>query len=66
MDKRKVTCFLLLVVIGIACVCAMLYLLYYSSPHANQELKQGGQAALHSPSLMRRPDPSSAPLIVRS
>jgi hypothetical protein len=67
MDKRKVTCFLLLVVIGIACVCAMLYLLFYASPHANDEIKQGGgRAALHTPSLQLQPYHSSATLTVRS
>ena len=49
MDKRKVTCFLLLVVIGLACIFAMLYMLFYARPHANQELQRGGRSALHMP-----------------
>jgi hypothetical protein len=66
MDKRKVTCFLLLVIIGLACVCAMLYMLFYARPRANDEIKQGGRAALHLPSIQRHHDQVLAPLTVRS
>lgn len=66
MDKRKVTCFLLLVVIGIACVCAMLYMLFYARPHANDEIKQGGRAALHMPAMQRQHDQAPAPHTVQS
>lgn len=66
MDKRKVTCFLLLVIIGIACVCAMLYMLFYARPHANEEIKQGGLAALQTMSLIRQHGSPSTPFTVRS
>ena len=66
MDKKKVTCFLLLVVIGIACVCAMLYVLFYAAPHANEEIKQGGRSALHMPSVSDPPSQLATPLTVRS
>jgi hypothetical protein len=66
MNKKKVTCFLLLVVIGIACVCAMLYVLFYAGPRANEEIKQGGRSALHMPSLPGEPAQLAASLTVRS
>lgn len=66
MDKRKVTCFLLLVIIGLACICAMLYMLFYAAPHENQEIKPGGRSALHMPSMQQPLDRASAPSTVRS
>ena len=62
MDKRKVTCFLLLVVIGLACVCAILYMLFYARPHADQEIQKDGRSALHAPSMQ----PAAAALTVHS
>jgi hypothetical protein len=66
MDKRKVTCFLLLVVIGLACICAMLYMLFYAGPHADQEIKPGGRSALHMPSMQPPLDRALASSTVRS
>ena len=65
MDKRKVTCFLLLVVIGLACICAMLYMLFYAAPHGDQEIKPGtGRAAITI--MQGLPGRASSSLAVRS
>lgn len=49
MDKRKVACFLLLVVVGLACLAAMLYALFYARPRADEEIRQGGRSAVCLP-----------------
>ena len=51
MDKRKVFVFLILVGIAIACLCVLLYTLFYAMPHAGSPIKNGGQ------SLIRRDAP---------
>lgn len=41
MDKRKVCVFLILVGVGIVCVCALMYMLFYAAPHSNSTIKNG-------------------------
>ena len=43
MDKRKVCVFLILVVIGLLCLCIMVYALFYARPHGNPTIQNGGQ-----------------------
>lgn len=62
MDKRKVTCFLGLVLIGLACILLMIYMLFYARPHANSEIRQGRQSELRMPTLT----PMAPPAIVRA
>ncbi len=45
-DKRKVTCFLGLVLVGFVCILLMIYMLFYARPHANSEIRQGRQSEL--------------------
>ncbi|MDQ1451146.1 MAG: hypothetical protein QOK38_1012 [Acidobacteriaceae bacterium] len=52
MDKRKVCVFLILVGIGILCLCVLAYTLFYAGPHSNPTIKNGGH------SLVRRDAPS--------
>ncbi len=49
LDKRKACVFLILVAVGIACICMLAYMLFYATPHANPAIKDAG----HS---MMRPD----------
>jgi hypothetical protein len=51
MDKRKVCVFLILVGIAIACLCVLIYTLFYAMPHAGSPIKNGPQ------SLIRRDMP---------
>jgi hypothetical protein len=44
MDKRKVCVFLILVGVGILCLCALMYMLFYASPHSNTTIKDGGHS----------------------
>jgi hypothetical protein len=65
LDKRKVCVFLILVAVGILCICALAYMLFFATPHANTTIKNGGH------SLVRRgapPPPGrvSATILVRS
>jgi hypothetical protein len=55
MDKRKVCVFLILVGVGLACICILIYTLFYALPHSNSPIKTGPQ------SMVRRdaPRPSS-------
>ncbi len=41
MDKRKVWVFLLLVGIGVACLCVLMYTLFYAPPRSNSTIKNG-------------------------
>jgi H+/Cl- antiporter ClcA len=43
MDKRKVCVFLILVAIGLLCLCIMVYALFYARPRGNPTIKNGGQ-----------------------
>ena len=49
LDKRKACVFLILVAVGIACICMLAYMLFYAAPHADPTIKD----ARHS---MMRPD----------
>lgn len=49
MDKRKVACFLLLVLIGLSCVAAMLYMLFYAKVHGTDEIRHTGRSAICMP-----------------
>jgi hypothetical protein len=39
LDKRKACVFLILVAVGIACICMLAYMLFYAAPHANPAIK---------------------------
>jgi len=43
LDKRKVCVFLILVAIGLLCLCIMVYALFYARPRGNPTIKNGGQ-----------------------
>jgi hypothetical protein len=51
LDKRKACVFLILVAVGILCICALAYMLFYAAPHSNDTIKDGGH------SLTRRDAP---------
>jgi hypothetical protein len=44
MDKRKVCVFLILVGVGILCLCVLVYTLFYARPHSNTPIKEGGHS----------------------
>ncbi|MEA2817867.1 MAG: hypothetical protein QOI93_5737 [Rhodospirillaceae bacterium] len=46
MDKRKVCVFLILVAIGLLCLCILAYTLFYARPHANSTIQSGGHSSL--------------------
>ena len=46
LDKRKACVFLILVAIGIACICMLAYMLFYATPRANPAIKDAGQSML--------------------
>jgi hypothetical protein len=46
MDKRKVCVFLILVVIGLLCLCIMAYTLFYARGHGNPAIQNGGNSSL--------------------
>ena len=52
LDKRKACVFLILVAVGIACICMLAYMLFYATPHANPAIKDAGH------SMMRQDAPS--------
>jgi hypothetical protein len=52
MDKRKVCVFLILVGVGILCLCVLAYTLFYARPHSDTKIKEGEH------SLVRRNTPS--------
>jgi hypothetical protein len=56
MDKRKVCVFLILVVVGILCLCVLAYTLFYARPHSNSPIKNGGLSLVRgdAPSLLGR------------
>jgi hypothetical protein len=64
MDKRKACVFLILVAAGIACICVLVYMLFYATPHANPAIKDADH------SLVRQDAPPSRPIagkcVVRS
>jgi hypothetical protein len=64
LDKRKACVFLILVAVGIACLCVLVYMLFYATPHANPAIKDAGH------SMMRRDASPSATIegkwVVRS
>jgi hypothetical protein len=46
MDKRKVCVFLILVAIGLLCLCVMVYTLFYARPHGNSTIQNGAHSSL--------------------
>jgi hypothetical protein len=64
LDKRKASVFLILVAVGILCICALAYMLFYATPHSNNTIKEGG----HSLVRQEPPPPPNArgTLLVRS
>jgi hypothetical protein len=46
LDKRKACVFLILVAVGILCICALAYMLFYATPHSNTTIKEGGHSLL--------------------
>jgi hypothetical protein len=44
MDKRKVCVFLILVAVGVLCLCALVYMLFYANAHSNPTIKDGGHS----------------------
>jgi hypothetical protein len=62
MDKRKVCVFLILVGIAVACLCVLMYTLFYAMPHSNTPLKKGGHSMVRddAPRLPCRFVPASS------
>ena len=48
MDKRKVCVFLILVGVGILCLCVLAYMLFFATPHSNTTIKGGGHGLVRS------------------
>lgn len=46
LDKRKAVVFLILVAVGILCVIAVTYMLFFASPHTSSTIKNGGHTML--------------------
>jgi hypothetical protein len=46
LDKRKACVFLILVAVGIACICMLAYMLFYATPHANPTIKDAGHSMM--------------------
>jgi len=46
MDKRKVCVFLILVVIGLLCLCIMAYTLFYARPRQDSTMQSGSHSSL--------------------
>ena len=46
MDKRKVCVFLILVAVGLLCLCIMVYTLFYARPRANSDIQNGSHSSL--------------------
>jgi hypothetical protein len=44
LDKRKACVFLILVAVGILCICALAYMLFFATPHSNNTIKSGGHS----------------------
>jgi hypothetical protein len=44
LDKRKACVFLILVAVGILCICALAYMLFFATPHSNTTIKEGGHS----------------------
>ncbi len=44
LDKRKACVFLILVAVGILCICALAYMLFFATPHSNNTIKNGGHS----------------------
>jgi flagellar basal body-associated protein FliL len=57
LDKRKACVFLILVAVGVLCICALAYMLFYATPHSNTTIKEGG----HSLVRQESPPPPNAP-----
>src|SRR5689334_14989502 len=55
LDKRKACVLLILVAVGLRCICALAYLLFYATPHGNTPIKNGGHGL-----LQEEPSPSAA------
>jgi hypothetical protein len=53
MDKRKVCVFLILVAVGILCICVLGYMLFYATGHSDTTIKDGG----HSLTWLNSPHP---------
>jgi hypothetical protein len=64
LDKRKACVFLILVAVGVLCICALAYMLFYATPHANTTIKEGGHSLVRPESA----PPSNAPgnVLIRS
>ena len=45
MGKKRVCVFLLLVAVGILCLCALMYMLFHAMPHSNPTIKDGGHSS---------------------
>jgi hypothetical protein len=56
LDKRKACVFLILVAVGILCICALAYMLFFATPRSNNTIKQGG----HSLVRQETPPPANA------
>lgn len=46
LDKRKACVFLILVAVGIACICMLVYMLFYAAPHADPTIKDVGHSMI--------------------
>jgi hypothetical protein len=46
LDKKKACVFLILVAVGILCICALAYMLFFATPHANTTIKNGGHSLI--------------------
>jgi hypothetical protein len=63
MDKRKVCVFLILVAVGILCICVLAYMLFYATGHSNTTFKDGGHSLVL---LNASPSPDSVGKLVGS
>ena len=52
MDKRKVCVFLILVGIAVACLCVLMYTLFYARPHSTIEQRGHSLLQQNAPSLL--------------
>jgi hypothetical protein len=46
LDKRKACVFLILVAVGILCLVALTYMLFYAPPRSSSTIKNGGHTML--------------------
>ena len=58
--------FLILVAVGVLCICALAYMLFFAAPHSNNTIKSGGHSLARQAAPGRIWDIGTARLAVRS